>query len=236
MRSREAEDIELAQHGAGFVHPPSVSELETILRGGARDLAFWLHGARREVHDFVSGEAGSFAATLRALSIAQSHGARTAVLSALTRSSARVLSEMPSLLLARSVSLWVVVAPSIDEEPFSAIIPRLGLGVPAALAALDRAKHTRLDARILGLPLCTLGPFARTALASEARSFGRSCEGCRAQPSCAGVDARYLERFGDTELRPLDAPPIFDREPALAALAARLAATFPRARQEHSSE
>lgn len=181
---------------------PSAVEIALAASAGVRELGLALHGARSEVHDWHAGE-GAFDAAFGALTVARAHGIAVAVASAVTRSNARVLIELPSLLKASGVALWALAWPRAEGEAFTAKVPRLGLGVPAALSALERARRIGLDARLVGVPSCVLGPFAPLSLASPARSFGARCEGCAARASCAGVDAAYLTRFGEGELRAL---------------------------------
>ncbi|HJL17667.1 MAG TPA: hypothetical protein RMH99_18530 [Sandaracinaceae bacterium LLY-WYZ-13_1] len=173
---------------------------------GARLLVPW-QGARREVHDFHAGE-GAFDATVRALTAARSHGIETWVHTVITRSNARVLGELPARLKARGVRGWIVAWPRVaaDDAPaWTARVPRLGLAAPAALAALERARRLGLSAWLHDLPLCVAGPYASRVTTTGARSYGARCESCAARHRCAGVDAAYLRRFGEGELRPLKA-------------------------------
>lgn len=190
--------------GLAAERAPSRAQLSEAVAAGVTEVALWLHGARREVHDWHAGE-GAFEATHRAIDALRAHGRSTAIASLVTRSSARVLSELPSMSKASGVALWVLAWPrAIDEATFTATVPRVGLGVPAALAALDRAERLGLEARIAGAPRCALGPFAARSLASDPRGYGARCEGCAARDGCAGLDLAYLRRFGDRELRRLD--------------------------------
>lgn len=189
--------------------PPAPSQLTRAVRAGVRELGLVLSGARPEVHDWHARAPGSFASTLRALDEARSLRMRAGVATPLTRSNARVLGELPSVLAASGAALWVVIAPRAREgpEPFTARVPRFGLGVPPMLAALERARRLGLTARTLGWPACTLGPFANAALPAAPRAHAEPCEGCASRARCAGVDPAYLLRFGPGELRSVDAPP-----------------------------
>ncbi len=200
----------------------TTAQIAEMSSAGARDVALWLHGGRPEPHDWVAGE-GSFHATARAIAAARERGLTVVVASLVTRSNARVLIEMPSLLAAWRVSSWVMVWPRAEGELFTSTVARLGLGVPAALAALDRARRIGVDARTVGIPLCTLGPYARYALAGAPRSFGERCGSCAARERCPGVDAAYLARFGEGELRALGEDVAGADDPHLAELAAMLA-------------
>lgn len=203
--------------------PPPREALAAAREAGASELVLPLHGARAEVHDWHA-EPGSFDATLRAIGAARALGFATSVTTTLTRSNARVLTEMPSLLKASGVSLWLVTtarasAPDPTRPGFTPIVPRLGLGLPPALAALARARELGLEARIHGAPECALGPLAALALPAESRAYAPVCDGCAARARCPGVDLAYLERFGHGELRGLGAMVATIAAPPIASLA-----------------
>ncbi|MCA9606956.1 MAG: hypothetical protein KC619_15220, partial [Myxococcales bacterium] len=171
---------------------------------GVCDLATPLHGARAEVHDWVAGREGDFREALDTLQRARGLRLRLTVWTRLTRSNARVLGEIPSLIKARGAIDWVIVFPSTEglAPPFTRVVPRYGMAIPAALAALEAARRRGLGTRIAGAPRCVLGHFASRAIPSPTRSYARSCAGCPSKAGCPGTDAAYLARFGAGELRP----------------------------------
>jgi len=177
-------------------------------------VALPLHGARADVHEWVAERAGaddeSFSATLRTLDATRGLGLTRAVWTLLTRSNARVLAEMPSLLKAHRIALWILEVPEPTSTPWTQLVPRFGLSIPSALAAMERARKLGIEARIRGAPRCVLGRFSDRALPSPTRSFASVCGGCPARAHCPGVAPTYLERFGPRELRPspaLSPPP-----------------------------
>jgi hypothetical protein len=216
--TRAASAAGIAPIGLVSAGAPSPRDLAELVRAGARELGLALHGARREVHDWHVGSDGAFAQTLEGIGAARALGMDVGVTTEVTRSNARVLSELPSLLRASGVTLWALRPAVARREPFTATVPRLGLGVPPMLAALERATRLGLVVRTSGFPACVLGPFARTALPSRARHHGGVCQACAARPSCPGVDGAYLERFGEGELRALDAAVRADPATSLATL------------------
>jgi hypothetical protein len=160
-----------------------------------------LYGARADVHDWHAGSA-SFDATIRALTTARSCGLTITVRSILTRSNAGVIGELPSLLKARGVATWIVELARAEGDVFTRLVPRLALGAPRAIAAIERARALGIDARLRGFALCVLGPYAARA-DGEPRAYGVACDGCAARAKCPGVDRAYLDRFGERELRPM---------------------------------
>lgn len=225
---REAAARGMSPIGLVAYAPPPRDGLAAAREAGASELVLPLHGARAEVHDWHA-EPGSFDATLRAIGAARALGFTTAVTTTLTRSNARVLTEMPSLLKASGVSLWLVTTasasapdptrPGLTPPDFPRLVPRLGLGLPPALAALARARELGLEARIHGAPECALGPLAALALPAASRAYAPVCDGCAARARCPGVDLAYLERFGHGELRALGAMVATIAAPPIASLA-----------------
>lgn len=168
------------------------------------DVATPLHGARAEVHDWVAGREGDFREALDTIQRARALGLRVTVWTRLTRSNARVLGELPSLLKARGAREWLIVFPSTEgiDPPFTRVVPRFGMAIPAALAAIEAARRRGLTARIEGAPRCVLGHFADRATPSAPRTYAVTCDDCPSRARCPGVDADYLTRFGAGELRP----------------------------------
>ncbi len=192
-------------NGVALAAAGRVSELASR---GLTDMHLSLHGSEPRVHDWHTGVAGSFDAALRTLGAARAARLEVAVVTLLTRPSFRVLSGIPRLLASKGVAAWCIDVPLWRGRAAASadrIVPRLALALPFALHALDAAAKLGLPAFVRGAPACLLGPFAAAALEAPARSFSEVCGACPCRPSCAGVDAEYLARFGEGELssRPL---------------------------------
>lgn len=173
-----------------------------------------LHGAAAPVHDYHTGEVGSFDAVLERMDGLRAAGQVVVVDTVLSRSTFRVLSDLPPLLRSRGVAAWRIVVPHADDGlSFERLVPRLALALPFALHALSRAERMALSGWIHGAPLCLLGPFAKRALSSAPRAYGAACQRCAVRDRCPGLDPAYLERFGDAELRALDGAPPADSPP-----------------------
>ncbi len=182
----------------------------SLAQAGLTDVHLSLHGSDAAVHDYHTGRAQSFTELLHAMQAARQNALAMSVTTVLTRSNFRVLAGIPSLLVARGVLAWFVSIPRLAgraETGRDRIAPRLGLAVPFALHAIAAASALALPARIVGAPLCLLGPYATSALADGERAYASACETCAARPSCPGVDPIYLARFGGDELSPRDSLP-----------------------------
>lgn len=194
--------VGVQSNGVALAEPGRVAALADA---GLTDLHLSIHGAEARVHDWHAGRPGAFDAALRTLAAARAAALEVVVVTLITRSTFRVLSAVPRLLAARGVGAWCLDVPRWRGRAATAndrVVPRLALALPFALHALDAARALGLRAMVRGAPACLLGPFAAHAIdgAGEVRSFAAPCEACPARPTCPGVDAEYLERYGAGEL------------------------------------
>jgi hypothetical protein len=199
--------------------PPVVSD--------PADLCLSLHGPTAACHEQHAAP-GSFAAAVGALGRARAERRRTVVATWITRSTCRQLVALVDLLAGLGVAGWCLSWPRVRMPEGAAVartVPRLGIAVPHALRAVERAVGRGLSVAVVGVPSCALGPFAALGLAvGPAGVFPRPCEGCAARAGCAGIDAWYLARFGAHELHPVAAVPRARRAEGMAqALASAVA-------------
>ncbi len=193
-----------------------------LARAGLTDVHLSLHGSDAAVHDYHSGRPGSFDEVLAAANAARDNALAVVVTTVLTRSNFRVLSLVPDLLRAHGVRGWFMAVPVLAGRAHAdrdRVAPRLGLAMPFALQAVAAASARNLLSWVVGAPLCLLGPYASHALrpaASGDRAYAELCATCPARPSCPGVDATYLARFGGDELFAREAPVVGEstRDPA----------------------
>ncbi|PRP93105.1 pyrroloquinoline quinone biosynthesis protein PqqE [Enhygromyxa salina] len=195
-------------NGYHLAHTPEL--FTALVDAGLSDLHLSIHGPSAAAHDYHSGRPGSLAAAIGLLARAQRADLTVVVTTVVTRSNFRELAKMPPALKRRGVAAWLLepVRPyGRAADGFARLVPRFGMALPWALHALEQARRHALSAWIRGAPLCALGPFAASALASEPRSYPAPCEGCPARPRCVGVDPAYAEVFGHQELKPGPARP-----------------------------
>lgn len=170
-----------------------------------------IHGPTAACHELHGEPPGSFAAAMDALSRARVEGRPVLVASWLTRSSCRSLVGLVERLVGYGVAGWAIAWPracDVDAAAVPRTVPRLGIAVPHALRAVQRATQRGLPTVLVGIPSCVLGPFAGQAWPrAEAGAHAAPCEGCPARAGCAGVDPWYAERFGGGELRAVAAVP-----------------------------
>jgi len=184
-----------------------------------RYLCFGIHGPSAACHELHPG-AVAFVDVMRSIAEARGQGRRVFVASWLTRSNCRSLVELGDRLVAEGVAGWAVVWPRMVPrrlEVAPRTVPRLGIAVPHALRAVQRAERRGLSTALVGVPLCALGPFAaqRTTQAEVGR-YPAPCEACSSRAECPGIDAWYLDRFGAAELHSVELVPRVARDPECA--------------------
>lgn len=181
---------------------PGPSDLRLPLRSLA------LHGPTAACHEQHAAP-GSFATAMGVLVAARGRGERVIVATWITRSTCRSLVELADLLVGHGAAGWVVAWPWVRGGAGEAVprtIPRLGIAVPHALRAVERALARGLPVGVAGVPSCALGPFAAQRVqGSEAGAYPSVCEGCPSREGCPGLDPWYLARFGARELHPVPA-------------------------------
>ena len=185
---------------------------KALIDAGLTDVHVSIHGARAEVHDYHTDAPGSLDATIAGVQSLRQHGPdlRIVATTVVTRSSFRVLSELPVRLVGWGITAWSLawIEPNgAAAQAFDRLVPRLGLAAPFVLHAIATARRLALPAFTSGLPLCVLGPFVDSAIEREAADdrFAEPCTECPARPRCSGIAPAYLARYGDEELRPVTA-------------------------------
>jgi len=209
-REAGAPAVGLQTHARALRDP---ARAKALIDAGLTDVHVSIHGARPDVHDYHTDAPGSLDATVAGIQTLREHGPdlQLVATTVVTRSSFRVLAELPVRLAGWGIGAWSLawVEPrGAAASAFDRLVPRLGLAAPFVLHAIATARRLGVPAFTSGLPHCVLGPFGDTALRADGDDdarFGEPCTGCPARPRCPGVAPSYLARFGDEELRPVDA-------------------------------
>lgn len=184
---------------------------QTLLDAGLAKVRVRLHAARRDAHDWLVGMEGAAKTALRAIRALRGAGVEVELCATLTRPTAPHASEL--LALARELDLAAVElvrldTGAVDEAQRVALAPRLGL-LEADLARAVQAAHG-VELRLVDVPRCAAPRLDRWRHPSAwrfpegapgpASGERRRCAGCPGLPACAGVEAAYVERFGEAEL------------------------------------
>lgn len=177
-----------------------------LAEAGLTDVHVTLLGADSAVHDYHSNTPGSFSAVMTAMGIARARGLALVASTVVTRSNFRVLAPLPQLLASKGVVAWQLAMANVAGNAVGAmdrVVPRHALALPYVLHALEAARRLGIEGFVRDAPLCLLGPYANRNVGpvGDASRFAAPCAECAARSACPGVDATYLARFGDEELK-----------------------------------
>lgn len=195
---------------------------ETLVAAGLSLAFVSLHGATPEVSDAVTRARGTFQRTVRGLDNLALLGVSLRLNFVICRSNIHELPAVVDLIAARwpgAVLSVSFVARSTDVVPRDPeFLPRYSDVAPFVAEALARAHAHDLRVEgfesMCGLPLCVVPTpaerhFALPELTADDRSteFERPepCTRCALATRCFGVRRGYVEAYGFSELRPLEA-------------------------------
>ena len=133
---------------------------EPLRAAGLTDVHLSVLGPDSASHDYHTARPGSFDRLWEGAAAARRAGLRVVATTIVTRSSYRVLSEMPILLHARGISAWQLAVPLARgraQDDFDRVYPRLAMALPFALHAVEAARRLGLPTYVRGVLLCLLG-------------------------------------------------------------------------------
>ncbi|MSQ03223.1 MAG: radical SAM protein [Myxococcales bacterium] len=185
-----------------------------------------LHGTTAAVHDWHTATPGSFRRVIAAAKQAIAAGLAVRIGVVVTRANSGQLAGMVDLGHAVGAgSMRMVLCREEGAAQLAArmLAPRWSVAAEALVPAAERARQHGLDLELAGLPPCLAGDlrplladgpsvrqadraYVAGAVTREAPAYPAPCQGCALAPSCPGVEAAYLRRWGPAELRPVGAP------------------------------
>lgn len=187
---------------------------------GLTDAIVAVHADRADVHDWLVSVDGAWRQATAGAKAAAASGINTRLATVLTRSNLAALAGLPALaarLGATGLRFIVAREEGRAGENARMIVPRLSLAAETLAPVLDAALGLRLDAEVVGVPLCLLPrhramaadrldsspvhhAFAIGEPSTRARVYAAPCGLCALRHACAGLDAAYVARHGDGEL------------------------------------
>jgi len=202
---------------------------EAVVRAGVTDISVNLKSHRADLHDRLSGSAGSHELLVRGLSNVRDRGVALAADVLLTRSTLPELAETVAHFATLGVTrftLWLLSAADAADSSVRTEVPDLAEASAPFAAAAAAAAAAGVELVSLHTPPCTLPPaerhrylparalrlvvvdpsgrsFPLESSPFEGGSYPDVCRGCTSRTTCSGVRADYLELHGAGALRPL---------------------------------
>lgn len=192
----------------------------SLRKAGLTDAVVALHAPVAGLHDWLTGEAGSFRQAVLGLKRLREAGVAVRVASVVTRSATEVLPALARLVVDAGAEghRWIAARPPATPD----LEPRFPLLQRPLLAALDVSRDARVDAETVGVPLCFLPghlsaaadrrdapatvrafPAGLSEEAAPARRQGPPCAACTLAHVCAGPTEAYAARWGWDEFVPV---------------------------------
>jgi cyclic pyranopterin phosphate synthase len=200
--------VALETNGRAFA---AAGRAQAIRAAGLERATVSLLGVNEAAHDFLSRAPGSFRQTIAGATRLVAARVALTIRIIVTRPAVPSLPSLATLGLglgAREIRFsW---ARSDGETAREWLVPRYALALPELEPAAAAITRARREAAIDGVPSCLAPPGLRV-LPTGAACFSPTgtddrysprCEPCALRPTCPGVPAGYLARFGDAELQP----------------------------------
>ena len=212
-RARRASftQIVVQTNGRRLAYPAYAHELATT---GVTAVEISMAGPRADVHDYHTRVPGSFRQTVRGARSAASAGMRVSSTLVLTRSNFRHLSEQVTLaaqLGARALLLAVAAPRGSAYADFGRVVPRVESVAHELRSAAELGRKSSFPLFTRGLPACLIPGLDLTPLELLGPSWvelphvqGPPCEACALRSTCPGLETAYADRYGFSELRPVE--------------------------------
>jgi MoaA/NifB/PqqE/SkfB family radical SAM enzyme len=193
-----------------------------LREAGLDEVFVSLHGATTATSEAITRAPGTHERTVRGLDRLHATGM------SLTVNFVTCASNMGELvaLVGKCAERWPgarlnvsFVAPATDlVRTDKQTIPRLTDALPHVVAAVEAAESLGVSiggfASMCGMPRCLVPERISATWTSVQAGLGRGefvhptpCRRCAARPGCLGLRRRYVEMYGDEELRPMSAVP-----------------------------
>lgn len=242
------ETIQIQTNGRMFCYPDFCKK---TIEAGATEFSPALHGSTAALHDYLTGNEGSFLQTVTGIKNLKQLGQYVLTNTVITKPNYRDLPALAALLVRLGVDqfqlAFVHVAGTADANR-EWIIPRKALAEPWIKAALNIGVRAGKTVMTEAIPYCrmkgyeayvaeriipettvfdaegTIESYTRARL-DEGKARREECGKCVYHGACEGPWREYPEIFGWEEFEPIThGEPIFHRRPAegLAACAVEL--------------
>jgi MoaA/NifB/PqqE/SkfB family radical SAM enzyme len=212
--------VQLQTNAVRCAHGTLAEDLRAV---GLDEVFVSLHGSTAATSEAITRAPGTHEQTLRGLDRLHTTGI------SITVNFVTCASNMGELvaLVRQCAERWPrarlnvsFVAPATDLVPTDEqTIPRLTDVLPHVVAAVEAAVTLGVSisgfASMCGMPRCLAPERVSASWTPVQQGLDRGefvhpapCRRCAARPSCLGLRRRYLEMYGDEELRPMSAVPI----------------------------
>lgn len=152
--------IQIQSNGRRFAYKDYCKEL---IKSGANDFAFALHGPNPKIHDDLTGAKGSFSQTTMGVKNLVSMGQRVSLNHVITKQNYRFIPKTTQTFIKLGVSQYQLAFIHInriiagDKKKIDDIVPRKSAVIPYVKKGIQRGINAGLEVMTEALPLCILG-------------------------------------------------------------------------------
>jgi len=210
----------LVTDGLALAHP---GRLKALRGAGIDRLRVLVHSLRPDAHDWLVGLNGAWRTAVRTLELCRDAGLTTEIEATITRPTAPYLAELVALaerVGAGAVHLRALRPRGRAAAEEIALTPRYALLEPALVEARHLGADRDVAVHVHGVPRCAAGSAGHAVVpgsrlrwlaadgdgwAARLHALGPApsaggCGRCPGAEGCDGAPARYVARFGWTEL------------------------------------
>ena len=226
-RSLGYEGVTVNTNGIQF---KSRAWVEEAFEAGLSHVDFSIHGDTAELHDVMMGRKGAFDAFVRGMEhvreLAPKYGVELGSTTVVTARNARRLPEIADFLLDQGLrALRFKHCFEGGEGADADLVARYAELMGPVREAIRRVRARRAGLQVTHFPLCLLGDEAVFAAdfndenilsinrdgsvliegraSTHRRESTSRCDACALAPACTRLDKRYIDAFGEDELRPV---------------------------------
>jgi len=218
--------IQIQSNGRLFALPDFCQK---IIAAGANEFALALHGHSPQLHDYLTGSAGSFKQTCLGIKNLKSLGQPVLMNSVVVKPNYRHLPAIAKLLVGLGVDQFqfALVHPlGSAAKNFDSLVPRMSLVAPYLKKALDIGRYFNKKVMTEAVTYCFLEgyedcisenimpamkifeldriiPDFTKVRISQAKAKGPDCPKCKYFKTCEGPWKEYPQKFGWDEFVPI---------------------------------
>ena len=183
-----------------------------------------IHGSSAEIHDLLTGAAGSFKESAAGIINAKKAGVDITVRTAITKPNSLDLPKIAELIYMLGSSRMIMSFPSIHgnaEKNAKWLTAKYAVAAPYIISAMEIAEKHQIDCIVNAVPICVLEEYntnickqitgnnfraVQEYLIQEQKPFSikkAKCGKCKFKETCQGIDKNYAKLFGTEEIFPI---------------------------------
>ena len=223
-------NIQIQSNGRRFAYNHYCKK---VIKSGASEFGFAIHGPNAKVHDNLTGAKGSFSQTTMGVKNLISMGQRVNLNHVITKQNYKLIPDTADLFIKLGVSQYQLAFIHInriiaaDKEKINNIVPKKSDVIPYVKRGLQKGIDAGINVMTEAIPLCFLGEYKDYAAEmgqipdgavydadfsidnyeshrkNHGKKKGEKCKKCKYYNICEGPWKEYPAIFGWSEFEPV---------------------------------